>query len=56
MTCSIESAIISDAAPKKYARNTGWRSAGKETVELTGAKWGQINISAASVSQSVRKM
>src|SRR6267143_3966117 len=32
MTCSIESAIMADAAPKKYARNTGRRSAGKETA------------------------
>src|SRR6267378_1789884 len=32
MTCSIESAIIADAAPKKYARNTGRRRAGKETA------------------------
>src|SRR3989442_1923062 len=30
MTCSIESAIISEAAPAKYARNTGWRRAGNE--------------------------
>src|SRR2546423_12864197 len=31
MTCSIESAIIAEAAPKKYARNTGRRSAGNDT-------------------------
>src|SRR6478609_3250690 len=35
MTCSIESAIISEAAPKKYARNTGCLSAGNETVAFT---------------------
>src|ERR671924_1320585 len=40
MTCSIESAIIAEAAPKKYARNTGRRSAGKETAELTRRKMG----------------
>src|SRR5438094_7707227 len=32
MTCSIESAIIAEAAPKKYARNTGRRSAGNDTA------------------------
>src|SRR5437764_13137964 len=32
MTCSIESAIISDAAPAKYRRNIGSRSAGNEAV------------------------
>src|SRR2546421_4549737 len=53
MTCSIESAIISDAAPKKYARNTGWRSAGNETAEfIQPAKWGQMTFSSRPVSQS----
>src|ERR671928_370396 len=53
MTCSIESAIISDAAPKKYARNTGWRSAGNETAEfIQPRKWGQMTFSSRPVSQS----
>src|ERR671932_220949 len=30
MTCSIESAIIAEAAPKKYARKTGCLSAANE--------------------------
>src|SRR5438874_1185558 len=35
MTCSIESAIISDAAPAKYRRNVGLRRARNEVVALT---------------------